>query len=629
MLSAGLYFNCGINSNSTIATEIGYSLNLKEDEKIESDLNLKEDEKIESNLNLKEDEKIESDLNLKEDEKIESDLNLKENEKIESDLNLKENEKIESNLNLKENEKIESNLNLKNNNNNIEKLNNDKTYLDNIKICFDKIYQLCSNYNIEDITNNIEEIKQNLTEAFDNYKNIKFINCYEKELSELKNLSKKYMNDIISLITTSIKSVHENLSLTCDSLKMELDKKFENLVNDKNKQSEYKLNFDPSTKFKFLTQQKENLQNLIDILFEINELNKNLGLELNLDINNIENISKKLKTIHKVAKSHNVRKLYRLDDKLNRLDNIVNRQLNNIKICFDKIHQLSSNYNIEDNTIINNIEKMKKNLTEALNSYIDITNNIEEIKQNLTEAPDNYENIKFIDRYKKKLSELKNLSKEYMNKIISLIVTLIKSFYENLSLTCDSLNIELDKKIENLLNDKNKQSEYELNFDPLTKFKFLTQQKKNLQNLMDILFEINKPNIDSGLELNLDCFTNVEYLDIINGYRNNIENILIKLKQVLIEIDRQELDIKLQTLIDSNNNVYIKNKLDFNPFNRIIHLEKQKEDSKNSNCFNNINYDVNNYINNINNTIQNLQLICDEITKTKSKNKLEGKNYQN
>lgn len=422
--------------------------------------------------------------------------------------------------------------NLKENNITIFDLDNKLKRLDNIS---NKIEKIDIN-NINDLINIGNEFKNQLIDfdylnsEFEKYKDLKnkdklltIINKYNDVYNYLKKnelniydiyrlidnynfLKNKYgaNNDIEKLDFSLNKEINETKNLFMQKLK-ELENKL-NIVNDNDKKI------------------YDDINNINSQLILINE-NKNNIIKNEQIINNLTNqndlLNEKIKNIDKIIKEKNDGYVVYNTELLDKINDIKNNDIENMKKNMEKYDNILKNINIDNNEILQLINNKLKNI----NSHKFKTNIDDD--DNIIINDDNKDDV---------INDLNNEKNKSLN---------VKKY------NIDKIN-ELENK--NILNIKN---QIELLNDDILKIK-----KSDIVTASDILKIKNEivllnnviKNNDAVIDVNTNNGLKIDNIinNLYNKYLKDIENRILKIENTFDRLDIEDIIKKNEMLLSEN-----------------------------------------------------------------------------
>ena len=410
-------------------------------------------------------------------EKIKQDLNKKSNlDDVAEALDLKlDNENFTNEINnIKNNVENIINIKLEDIEKKIEEINNNKSDISDFKLISDAFQDMKLNLTqrIDDIDNDLDRLIENIKNQFQStnklIKDLENNKSDKKENEEMnlilnKKLDEDKYNKMLSEIKDnmfeSMNSFKEDYLTNIKIFENKLENKNESIISELNKQNEAIKNF--------TNNEKEEINLVINELFNQNILEFNSSLqEINEEMNKLNmNLTEKISQ--------------KLDEK--KFDSY----LNNIKKELNsKISIFDSQKNIQD--ITNSFEqKMNILITEIKQELITNFENLLNEKADITLLNDKISSIDF------------NVLKDYINTVdYELKQKIDTTFNEYMNIT--NLNIE---KLNNIFISKSKNDKNELNI--------ILKDKVNMEELNTIINQIKK-------EINIKV-NNIEFQNAMNN----------------------------------------------------------------------------------------------------------------
>ena len=410
-------------------------------------------------------------------EKIKQDLNKKSNlDDVAEALDLKlDNENFTNEINnIKNNVENIINIKLEDIEKKIEEINNNKSDISDFKLISDAFQDMKLNLTqrIDDIDNDLDRLIENIKNQFQSTN--KLIKDLENNKSDKKEneemnllLNKKLDEDKYNKMLSEIKdNMFESMNLFKEDYLTNI-KIFENKLENKNESIISELNKQNEAIKNFTNNEKEEINLVINELFNQNILEFNSSLqEINEEMNKLNmNLTEKISQ--------------KLDEK--KFDSY----LNNIKKELNsKISIFDSQKNIQD--ITNSFEqKMNILITEIKQELITNFENLLNEKADITLLNDKISSIDF------------NVLKDYINTVdYELKQKIDTTFNEYMNIT--NLNIE---KLNNIFISKSKNDKNELNI--------ILKDKVNMEELNTIINQIKK-------EINIKV-NNIEFQNAMNN----------------------------------------------------------------------------------------------------------------
>ena len=410
-------------------------------------------------------------------EKIKQDLNKKSNlDDVAEALDLKlDNENFTNEINnIKNSVENIINIKLEDIEKKIEEINNNKSDISDFKLISDAFQDMKLNLTqrIDDIDNDLDRLIENIKNQFQSTN--KLIKDLENNKSDKKEneemnllLNKKLDEDKYNKMLSEIKdNMFESMNLFKEDYLTNI-KIFENKLENKNESIISELNKQNEAIKNFTNNEKEEINLVINELFNQNILEFNSSLqEINEEMNKLNmNLTEKISQ--------------KLDEK--KFDSY----LNNIKKELNsKISIFDSQKNIQD--IINFFEqKMNILITEIKQELITNFENLLNEKADITLLNDKISSIDF------------NVLKDYINTVdYELKQKIDTTFNEYMNIT--NLNIE---KLNNIFISKSKNDKNELNI--------ILKDKVNMEELNTIINQIKK-------EINIKV-NNIEFQNAMNN----------------------------------------------------------------------------------------------------------------
>ena len=410
-------------------------------------------------------------------EKIKQDLNKKSNlDDVAEALDLKlDNENFTNEINnIKNNVENIINIKLEDIEKKIEEINSNKSDINDFKLISDAFQDMKLNLTqrIDDIDNDLDRLIENIKNQFQStnklIKDLENNKSDKKENEEMnlilnKKLDEDKYNKMLSEIKDnmfeSMNSFKEDYLTNIKIFENKLENKNESIISELNKQNEAIKNF--------TNNEKEEINLVINELFNQNILEFNSSLqEINEEMNKLNmNLTEKISQ--------------KLDEK--KFDSY----LNNIKKELNsKISIFDSQKNIQD--ITNSFEqKMNILITEIKQELITNLENLLNEKADITLLNDKISSIDF------------NVLKDYINTVdYELKQKIDTTFNEYMNIT--NLNIE---KLNNIFISKSKNDKNELNI--------ILKDKVNMEELNTIINQIKK-------EINIKV-NNIEFQNAMNN----------------------------------------------------------------------------------------------------------------